>query len=131
MVMDYWVFMIENWVDFNKEYEYCIEFKVEVCFLKMSKYLYCIFYVMKNIYNILFRVFNFVNVLKVVGFFLVYYLQFGKDLVIIFLEWVFKYCGVKDEIFDFVKNIKFFFDIVGCSGQIVNKVLDFECMKRI
>ena len=37
---DLWVSMIENWGETNKEYEHCRKESVEVCFLKMSKYMW-------------------------------------------------------------------------------------------
>ncbi|XP_067018835.1 uncharacterized protein [Acropora muricata] len=48
---DLWVSMIENWGETNKEYEHCVTKPVadpvEVCFLKMSKYMWRMFHAMK------------------------------------------------------------------------------------
>ena len=48
---DLWVSMIENWGETNKEYEHCgtkrVADPVEVCFLKMSKYMWRMFHAMK------------------------------------------------------------------------------------
>lgn len=44
---DLWVSMIENWGESNKEYEHCRTDPVEVCFLKMSKYMWRMFHAMK------------------------------------------------------------------------------------
>lgn len=48
---DLWVSMIENWGESNKEYEHCrtkrVADPVEVCFLKMSKYMWRMFHAMK------------------------------------------------------------------------------------
>ena len=44
---DKWVSMIENWGETNKEYEHCRTEPVEVCFLKMSKYMWRMFHAMK------------------------------------------------------------------------------------
>ncbi|XP_044168691.1 uncharacterized protein LOC122952957 [Acropora millepora] len=44
---DLWVSMIENWGETNKEYEHCRTEAVEVCFLKMSKYMWRMFHAMK------------------------------------------------------------------------------------
>lgn len=44
---DLWVSMIENWGETNKEYEHCEEEPVEVCLLKMSKYMWRMFHAMK------------------------------------------------------------------------------------
>ena len=44
---DLWVSMIENWGETNKEYGHCRGKPVEVCFLKMSKYMWRMFHAMK------------------------------------------------------------------------------------
>ena len=44
---DLWVSMIENWGETNKEYEHCRTEPVEVCFLKMSKYMWRMFNAMR------------------------------------------------------------------------------------
>lgn len=44
---DKWVSMIENWGETNKEYVHCRTEPVEVCFLKMSKYMWRMFHAMK------------------------------------------------------------------------------------
>ncbi|XP_032236839.1 uncharacterized protein LOC116617858 [Nematostella vectensis] len=44
-VLDYWVSMVENWADANKEFQHCgPSDKVAKCLVKMSKYLYRTFY---------------------------------------------------------------------------------------
>ena len=44
---DLWVSMIENWGEANKEYHHCGTAPLEVCFLKMSKYMWRMFSAMK------------------------------------------------------------------------------------
>lgn len=128
-VMDYWVSMIENWADSNKEYEHCTELKVEACLLKMSKYLRRTFHAMKSIYNISSRVPKPGNALKAARLHPEYSSQ--PDPEQITLQWVSEYRGVLDEIPEFNKNIKPFLDAVGCSGQREKTALDFDCMKSI
>ena len=48
-ILDYWVSMIENWADANKELGHCGG-KFTVCLLKMTKYLFRTFNAMKEIY---------------------------------------------------------------------------------
>jgi hypothetical protein len=130
-VMDYWVSMIENWADANKEYEHCSELKVEACLLKMSKYLRRTFHAMKSIYKILSRIPNPGNALKAVKLAPEYSLQPGTDPEIITLDWVSRHRGSKDEIPDFPNNIKPFLQSVGCDKQAANVALSFDCMKSI
>ena len=44
---DLWVSMIENWGETNKEYNHCQNDPFEICFVKMSKYLWRVFDAMK------------------------------------------------------------------------------------
>lgn len=127
-VMDYWVSMIENWADSNKEFEHCSELKVEACLLKMSKYLRRTFHAMKNIFNISTRTPNPGNALRAARL-LPEYPQ--PDPEVISLKWVSAFRGKKDEIPEFKKNIKPFLDAVGCSAQRERTALDFDCMKSI
>lgn len=48
-LMDLWVSMIENWGESNKEFSHCLKAPLEVCFLKMSKYLWRTFNAMNLI----------------------------------------------------------------------------------
>ena len=48
-LMDLWVSMIENWGESNKEFSHCLTAPLEVCFLKMSKYLWRTFNAMNLI----------------------------------------------------------------------------------
>ena len=50
-LMDLWVSMIENWGESNKEFGHCQMEPLEVCFLKMSKYMWRMFNAMNLIRN--------------------------------------------------------------------------------
>ena len=49
--VDLWVSMIENWGEANKEYTHCGSAPLEVCFLKMSKYMWRMFSAMRLLRN--------------------------------------------------------------------------------
>jgi hypothetical protein len=128
-VMDYWVSMIENWADANKEYNHCVDLNVEACLVKMSKYLQRTFDAMKRIYKVLSRIPNPGNALSPAK--LQNPIQKKVDPEKITSEWNNNFRGEPDKIPDFAKSIKPFLQSVGCNKQAANVALSSDCMKSI
>ena len=130
-MMDYWVSMIENWADVNKEFSHCENKKATECLLSMTKYLFRTFGSLKVIQDTLCYARAPANALK-----MAFRNETSKVCTLNINPvrekiryWMVNYKGrVTDmggnEATDFAKYVR-------CAPQVPNLALKIECMDKI
>ena len=129
-VMDYWVSMVENWANANKDYVKCSgNLKVQECLLKMSKHLYRTFNAMKQIVNMTTFPTEPGNAMKAVFSKFIPIYPNPVDPESVTLLWVEKYRG-KNKTIPFEVVLPFL-QATGCHDQRPNEAFKYEFIEKI